>query len=269
MRQWKATKSTDPNGPGAYMEKVMGITTTMLGHINKVKECLPNENYPNRPEEARTLGFVFMVKPPQASVGASHAHAGEIVVNYHPGRRPCDLRMFIVQFPKPTQDERRALCRIVVTQVRSLHVHFELVHNALRLESLVFKYANEDDKYPVFARPYIVDWLRTRCATYERPSFRPDVVNWRNDLWSILIIMSEIADWAVLERSPKTDAELLDMKLRRRELISSDDWKGKQSADIFRYGFEFLVRTKFDNNQDNPSRWEMRRFWDYLLDMLE
>jgi hypothetical protein len=59
------------------------------------------------------------------------------------------------------------------------------------------------------------------------------------------------------------------MKLRRRELISSDDWKGKQSADIFRFGFEFLVRTKFDNNQDNPSRWEMRRFWDYLLHMLE
>ena len=57
---------------------------------------------------------------------------------YEYNERPTDLGEVMLAIPKPSGEERRQLASIVASQVRSLHVHFQLSHPALRTESIAF-----------------------------------------------------------------------------------------------------------------------------------
>jgi hypothetical protein len=122
-------------------QTVMGLLewTTAAPNIGAylvvVEERVPTDG--NRPEEIHTLkvdGF-FSEGP----------------------RPPTDLRDVLLKVPKPSGDDRRALSRIIATQVRSLYVHFQLYHMALRTDSFVFF---GDAEKPDLTKPYVLDWTR-------------------------------------------------------------------------------------------------------------
>lgn len=120
-----------------------------IAFLAKVKERILT---PGRPEEAHIFKINEII---------NDSHRTSIV--YDLGEEPIDLYSVLLMVPKPSSDDRRQLAYIVASQVRSLHVHFQLCHPAMRTKTFGFLPTPQiTNGYPVdLAKPYILDL--TRC----------------------------------------------------------------------------------------------------------
>lgn len=217
-----------------------------LAYLEDVAERIPTGG--NRLEEIHTLKIhgIFHEGPRTALV-------------YQCSQQPADLRDVLFKVQKPSGEDRRALSRIIATQVRSLYVHFQLRHPGLRTESFVF-FGND------LTKPYVLDWARSPSSDiYQHPEYQADKSPWFYQAWSLMMVLSEIAEWRPLDRFQDKE-ELLKRKLERKQLVTSLDWKGAPTAEIFKYGFGFLE--KDHHTLEGYSRWDIKRFYDTLCELL-
>lgn len=217
-------------------------------HLTAFMERLPTDEDVSRSEEARTL-----------KIDAIFREGRRTALVYLCSQQPIDLRNILLTVEKPSGNDRRALSRIIATQVRSLHVHFQLRHAALQTQSFVFF---GDIGKPDLSRAYVLDWGRPSSpGMYQHPEYDANRQLWSHEIWSLMMIMSEIAEWRPLDEAFQDEKELLEMKAKRKELVTNPGWKGGPTAAIFKYGFQFL-------EQDRPSRWDIKRFYDKLCELL-
>ena len=221
----------------------------LLTHLRDVEERVPTSG--NRPEEAHTLRIlgVFSDGPRTAII-------------YKASSPPTDLRDILLTLPKPTGDDRRALSRIVATQVRSLLVHFQLPHPGLRAESFVFAGAAPD-----LTRPYVLDWARPATPDmYRHPEFQPGRARWYYEAWALMMVLTEIAEWCPLDGGFQDEEELRKKRVERVRLVVRPEWKGAATAEIFRFGFGFLDQDV--QILEKMSSWDAKRFYGRLCDLL-
>ncbi|EPE26511.1 hypothetical protein GLAREA_02424 [Glarea lozoyensis ATCC 20868] len=244
--EWRATKPEDQE-LGAHVAKAL---------VAKTLENIPtNEDY-NRPEEVRTLKFqgLFLVK--ERSLSA---------IVYECPQKTMNLRDIIATIPKPSGEDRGKLAGIIANKIRSLHVHFRMRHMGLRTESFVFF---GDGKKPDLRTPYLLDWGRSATSNiYEHPRYQTGQSRWYHDVWSLMIILSEIAEWKVVDRTFKDADELARKKLLRRNEVTTAGWKSERTAKVMQYGFQFLETDRA--KLDKLSRKEVKRFFDTLCGLID
>ncbi|KAM4054863.1 hypothetical protein HRG_005683 [Hirsutella rhossiliensis] len=183
---------------------------------------------------------------------------------YRCSQQPATLREVLLNIGKPSGDDRRILAGIIATQVRSLHVHFQLQHMAMRTESFVFF---GHAKRPDLTKPYILDWSRRSSPDmYQHPQYRVDKPLWFYQIWSLLMVLSEIAEWRPLDGEFRDKGQLLRRQQARRRLVTSPDWKGAATAELFKYGFDFLDRDR--STLEKCNHWDVKRFYDGFCELL-
>jgi hypothetical protein len=220
--------------------------------LSTVVENIPTDEDVNRPEEIRTM-----------KVAGIFHNAPRTAIVYQCPRQPVNLRDILRNIEKPSGSDRRALASIVATQVRSLHVHFHLQHTALRTESFVF--LGSTDR-PDLTNPYILDWGRPSFpSVYQHPEYQAAEPLWFYDVWSLMMVLSEIAEWQLVEAC-RDESELLRQKLARKQKVMDRGWKGDLTAKIFQYGFGFLAQDRRTLSQ--LSRRDVKRFFDKLCERL-
>lgn len=251
------------------LEWVSSIPEGLTISLIQIRDELPtNQSRHRRAEEARTLRFA----------GLKRGDDDRVALAYELPYVPATLRDVLINFPKPSPSDRCTLARLVATQVRSLHVHFRNKHMGLRTESFVFlrnsscangaKKQNGAGLKDIDLRsPYLLDWGRESCpSVYQHPDFQAAGKLWYYDVWSLMIVLSEIADWKPLE-APKADSgdELRAKKTEVKRRVTSLEWKGEATARIFRFGFEFLEMRDIER----MSWGGIKRFFDRLCELLE
>ncbi|RKL20796.1 hypothetical protein BFJ68_g2796 [Fusarium oxysporum] len=245
---WSRGEHTSPG----LIEWTTAVPEALKPYLATVQERIPTDE--NRPEETRTLVIDHLFND-----GRRNA------LIYRCVEQPTDLRDAITRIQKPSSEDRRALGRIIATQVRSLYVHFHIHHPALRTESFVFF---GDPNRPDFTKPYILDWGRQALPEmYQHPEYQAEKPLWSYQVWSLMMVLSEIAECQPLDKSFQDDAELRSRKLERKRLVTSPGWKGAMTAEIFQYGFGFLEKDR--NTLEEYSEWEVKRFYDELCKLLE
>ncbi|KAI0815415.1 hypothetical protein GGR55DRAFT_675032 [Xylaria sp. FL0064] len=246
--------------------------TAELNHefLHAVRERIPTDGG-KRPEEASTL-----------KIRGHYAEKHGTAIVYECPQRPVDLREVLLNTLKPLSDDRRMLAGIIAAQVRSLHVHFQLCHPALRTESFVFFPARDgssngstgDAGRPDLTSPYILDWGRRRpspstvAGMYQHPGRRAeDGPRWFHQAWSLMMVLSEIAEWKPINAGPfHNEAEVVVAKLQRKQLVSDPRWKNGETAAVFRFGFEFL--DKGIDTLEQYTHWQVKSFYDRLCELL-
>ncbi|EXL72021.1 hypothetical protein FOPG_12377 [Fusarium oxysporum f. sp. conglutinans race 2 54008] len=222
---WSRGEHTSPG----LIEWTIAVPEALKPYLATVQERIPTDE--NRPEETRTLVIDHL---------------------FNDERRNALIY-------------RRALGRIIATQVRSLYVQFQIHHPALRTESFVFF---GDPNRPDFTKPYILDWGRQALPEmYQHPEYQAEKPLWSYQVWSLMMVLSEIAEWQPLDKAFQDDAELRSRKLERKRLATSPGWNGAMTAEIFQYGFGFLEKDR--NTLEEYSEWEVKRFYDELCKLLE
>ncbi|KAK7420793.1 hypothetical protein QQX98_002597 [Neonectria punicea] len=180
------------------------------------------------------------------------------------------LHYILTNVKKPSNDERRNLARIITENVRSMLIRHEVVHGALQTESFLFldKGNGEYDD-----QPYITGWMCPPSRIHAPPMgdppyymYDPDNPGWWDDVWSLMMILSEIAEWKPLDGTGKGDRQMFMSKVRRRQLVKSDVWKGTTTAAIFEHGFGFIYQPR--EVLKTYSCDEVNRFFDTLCDLL-
>ncbi|KAF4943436.1 hypothetical protein FGADI_13425 [Fusarium gaditjirri] len=248
MGTWSWDEHTSP----VLIEWTTAAPEALKPYLATVQERIPTDE--NRPEETRTLVIDHLFND-----GGRHA------LIYRCVEQPIDLRDVLTRIEKPSPEYRRALGSTIATQVRSLYVHFRIHHPALRTESFVFFVGPHK---PDFTKPYILDWGRQATPEmYQHPEYQEGKPLWFYQVWSLMMVLSEIAEWKPLDRAFRDDAELRSRKLERKRLVTSPGWKGAVTAEIFQYGFGFLEKDR--NTLEEYSEWEVKRFFDRLCKLLE
>lgn len=223
--------------------------------LKKVLENIPTDEDVNRPEEIRSL-----------KIEGIFDQAQRTAIVYQCPSQPVNLRDVLQKIPKPSADDRRVLASLVANQVRSLHVHYQFQHTALRTESLIFFHDNADKLD--LANPHVLDWgLRSFPSIYQHPEYQIAKSSWFCDVWSLLMILSEIAEWQLIDGAFRDEPELVKKKLERKQRVMDPEWKGELAAAVFTYGFGFLE--KDHNTLEQLSYREIRRFFDKLCALLE
>ncbi len=241
-------------------------------HLSRV-ESLPTDEDGDvdRPEEARTrkVEGVCIDGPRTAIV-------------YRCPAQPLYLGDLIRNNPKPSGADRCRLACIVATQVRSLHVHFGLEHAALRPDSFAFfgssgggggggDGSGSAKPLPRLVTPYLLGWGQrslARPSIYQHPEYRPGIAVWYYDVWALMIILSEIAEWRLVDsgKSYVSEKDLLEKKQLRKKTVTDRAWKGPETAQVFQWGFGYIHRDSVALMQ--LSRQDIRRFFDKLCQFL-
>lgn len=82
-----------------------------------------------------------------------------------------------------------------------------------------------------------------------------------------MMVISEIADWKPINDGPfRSEADLREAKLRRKELVTSQEWKNSTTAAIFRYGFGFLDKDR--DTLERYTHWQIKNFYDKLCELM-
>ncbi|KAG7429821.1 hypothetical protein Forpi1262_v009258 [Fusarium oxysporum f. sp. raphani] len=102
---------------------------------------------------------------------------------------------------------------------------------------------------------------------YQHPEYQAEKPLWSYQVWSLMMVLSEITEWQPLDKAFQDDAELRSRKLERKRLATSPGWNGAMTAEIFQYGFGFLEKDR--NTLEEYSEWEVKRFYDELCKLLE
>jgi hypothetical protein len=171
----------------------------------------------------------------------------------------------LLTIEKPSPEDRHILGGIIATQIRSLNVHFRLRHAGLRTESFVFF---GDLKKPDLTNPYVLDWGRPSSPSiYEHPEYQAGQPLWFHDVWSLMMVLSEVAEWKPVNGTFRDTNELLRKKLQRKKEVMDVNWKGDGTAKIMQYGFGFLEKDR--STLENLSRKDIKRFFDTLCHLFE
>ncbi|KAI0452419.1 hypothetical protein F5B21DRAFT_526835 [Xylaria acuta] len=230
-------------------------------YLEAVEERIPT--FGGRAEEVHTL-----------KINGIFRRGPRTALFYECAESPIDLREVLLKVPRPPDSAIRALARVIATQVRSLHVHFQVDHTALRTESFVFLGARPVD----YARPYLLDLARPALPDmYRHPEYRATTTTtttagdtvWFYQVWALMMILSEIAEWRPLDRAGPGDEELelLRRKLDRKRLVTSNaEWKSALSTQVFRHGFGILEADR--ETLETYSRWRIKRFYDKLCELI-
>ncbi|KAH8165431.1 hypothetical protein CIB48_g2817 [Xylaria polymorpha] len=193
---------------------------TFRPYLEAVEERLPTDSG-GRAEEAHTL-----------KINGLFRQGARTAIFYECAEPPIDLREVLRKVARPSDGAIRGLARAVATQVRSLHVHFQINHTALRTESFVFLGAH-------YGRPYVLDLARPAVADmYRHPEYSAD----RGSAWFYQV-------WALMMR-----------------LVTSTGWKSALSAQVFRHGFGILEADR--ETLETYGRWRIKRFYDTLCELL-
>jgi hypothetical protein len=221
--------------------------------ISELQERVPT-CAPFREEEARTLPIDgYFVDGPRTAIVYQHTS------------QPTNLRDVLLQVPKPSGEDRRKLGSYIAAAVRSLHVHFSIKHVSLRTESFVFLGSS---RHPNLARPYVLDWTREAgCDVYHHAEFQSPDLAWAQQLWSLLMVLSEIAEWKPIQNDAKDSSGILHVQRSRVRCVRNSSWKGALTAEIFSYGFEVLSRDK--HILESFSHWDIKKVYDRLCAQLE
>lgn len=224
--------------------------------IAKAIDIIPTDEDVNRPEETRTLKFEGLLTIQEQSLSA---------FVYVCSPKSLNLREVLLTIAKPSGDDRGRLAGIIATQIRSLNVHFRLRHGGLRTQSFIF-FGNAEK--PDLANPYLLDWGRPSSpGIYEHPEYQAGQSFWFHDVWSLMIILSEIAEWKPVDCIFQDHNELLRQKLHRKNEVTDASWKGDRTAKIMQYGFKFLEKDR--STLENLSRKEIKRFFDGLCALID
>lgn len=262
-------KREDGTTTPLVLEWVSSIPPGLVISLIQLRDELPtNQSRHRRAEEVRTLRFA----------GLKGGKDNRVALAYELPYVPATLRDVLINVPKPSPGDRCVLARLVATQVRSLHVHFRNKHMGLRTESFVFlrdascangakKQNGAGIKELDLRNPYLLDWGRETCpSVYQHPDFQAAGKLWYYDVWSLMIVLSEIADWKPLDVGKvSSERELREKKLEVRRKVTSIEWKGEATAKIFRYGFELLELRGIER----MSWGGIKRFFDRLCELLE
>ncbi|KAH7176598.1 hypothetical protein EDB81DRAFT_897910 [Dactylonectria macrodidyma] len=242
---------TDAN---AVFEWTTLVHRDFSARVSEVKQRIPTSDDVNRPEEARTLKI-------ESIFCGSPAH-----IIYQCPQPTMDLYQILEKLEKPSGNERRALACSIATQVRSIHVHFQIQHTALRTESFVFLW--KQNGKPDFERPFLLDWTCPPSPVHQHPDYQADKPVWFYDVWSLMMVLSEIAEWKPLSRTFRDEEELRKMKAERRQMATHPGLRGQRqfTAAIFQKGFGFLDKDR--DTLENLGRWEIKRFFDELCSLL-
>ncbi|KAI1080582.1 hypothetical protein F5B20DRAFT_104120 [Whalleya microplaca] len=185
---------------------------------------------------------------------------------YRCNRRPKDLREILLKSEKFKHTLRRSFSRDIATQIRSLHVHFQLPHNALRTESFVFFFDDRKHRTPC-NEIWVLDWARPPSLDiYQHPEYQADKPAWFYQAWSLMMVLSEIATWEPLDGTVQDKTELLRMRTERKQLLTSSDWEDPQDTKVFQFGFGVLEKDR--ETLEKYSHWQVKRFYDRLCDLL-
>jgi hypothetical protein len=263
-----AKVDSQPAGPsgrsmGKWFQKVGGAavgllewttspTEALLPLLHNIEDRVPTRG--NREEEAQTLKILGVF-----------SEGDRTAIIYNAPFQPPDLRDVLLNVPKPSGEDRRKLSLIVATQVRSLHVHFQLPHPGLRTESFVF---GGPAASPDLARPYVLDWARPAPPDmYRHPEYRPESFRWFYPAWALMMVLSEIAEWRPLDQVAfKDEDDLRKRQMERVRLVARPEWKGARTAEIFKFAFGMLDQDV--QALERSTRWDGKRFYDKLCVML-
>lgn len=227
----------------------------MEARLKRITANVSTDQDVNRSEEIRTLQLAGIFQDNKQPLKA---------LVYESSRQSINLRDVFLRIAKPSANERRILGGIIATHVRSLHVHFELEHLGIRTESFVFF---GDPVKPDLKNPYVLDWGRVPYQNvYRHPEYEAGRPSWFYDVWSLMIILSEIAEWKPIENSRDATA-LLMMELRRKKEVMDPSWKGELTAKIMQYGFCFLEQDH--EKLENLTRRDIKGFFDTLCALFQ
>jgi hypothetical protein len=258
-------KASDGSQVNVLLEWRASVPKDIIGRVAEAIENLPTHEDVNRPEEVRTFKLHGISKAKRANFSAIVAPTALV---YECPHKPLTLKELLLTVAKPSGDDRCRLAGIVARQIRSLHVHFRVRHAGLRTESFVFLRLTKDPTRPDLSTPFLLDWGRPSIPSmYEHPDYKAGQSHWFYDVWSLMIILSEIAEWKPIEATFLDANELLQKKLERRKLVMNSSWKGDGTAKVMQYGFKFLLEDHFV--LENLSWKEIKRFFDGLCSLLE
>ncbi|KAI0865893.1 hypothetical protein F4860DRAFT_526278 [Xylaria cubensis] len=225
-----------------------------LHYLEAIEERIPTSG--GRAEEVHTM-----------KINGLFRQGSRTAIFYECEESPIDLREVLLKVPRPPDYVIRALAKVIATQIRSLHVHFQIDHTSLRTESFVFLGAKPVD----YTRPYLLDMARSPIPEiYRHPEYRPDgELAWFYQVWALMMILSEIAEWKPLDQvkpGEESGVELLRRKLSRRRQVTSAEWQSGLPTQVFRLGFGFLDADR--ETLETYNRWRVKRFYDELCELL-
>ncbi|KEZ46673.1 hypothetical protein SAPIO_CDS0510 [Scedosporium apiospermum] len=161
-------KRSDDTEIPVVFEWIPSVPEGLIISLTQSRTELATNRICQRPDEVRTLRLLgyFLTDGPRAALIYD--------LNYV----PTNLRDVIQQITKPCANDRRKLAKLVVNQVRSLHVHFRNKHLALRTSSFVFlrsRVTNPAER-PIHGldldKPLLLDWGRADLpGIYQHPKF--------------------------------------------------------------------------------------------------
>jgi hypothetical protein len=246
----------DGSKVNVVLEWRVSASADLGARVAKALENIPTDEDVNRPEEIRTLKFEGLFTVQEQSLSA---------LVYECPQKPLNLRDVLLTIAKPSGDDRGKLAGIIATQIRSLNVHFRLRHAGLRTESFIFF---GDAKKPDLANPYLLDWGRPSSPSiYEHPEYQAGQSLWFHDVWSLMIVLSEIAEWKPVDGTFQDAHELSRKKLQRKKEAMDASWKGDRTARVMQYGFKFLEKDR--STLESLSRKEVKRFFDTLCSLID
>jgi hypothetical protein len=250
------SRRSDGSQDSVLLEWRSSVPVNFKAFILKALENIPTDDDMNRPEEVRTLKFKGIFKVDRQSPSA---------LVYECAQRPLNLREVLLTIEKPSAKDRRILGSIIATQIRSLSVHFDFQHAGLRIESFVFF---GDHKKPDLFNPYLLDWGRpSSTSIYRHPKHEAGKYLWFYDVWSLMIVLSEIAEWKPVDGTFQDASEVWRKQLQRMKELTSPYWKGEWTAKIMQYGFGFLE--KDNSTLEKLSRKDIKRFFDKLCSLFQ
>lgn len=240
------------NGPVLF-EWSTTVQNFFPAYITAVRERVPTDDGVSRVEEARTLKIEECV----------HDHRGTAVI-YNCIATPTSLREILRCMSKPAYMCRQTIAYYIATQVRSLYVHFDIVHMALRSDSFVY-YVNLN---PDYSHPYVIDWARTPSPMHQHPNYQQGQSLWFYDAWSLLMVLSEIAEWRAIENDAISFQPInwYEKKIMRMQMVVDPNWKCEATARVFQYGFSFLQQDH--HVLANMNKWQVKGFYDQICKYL-
>ncbi|CZR65265.1 uncharacterized protein PAC_15165 [Phialocephala subalpina] len=258
-RSMGISKRGDGSQVDVLLEWRASVPADLGALVAKAVENIPTDEDVNRPEEVRTLKFEGLFKAKEPSLSA---------LVYECPQKPLNLRDVLLTIAKPSGDDRGKLAAIIATQIRSLNVHFRLRHAGLRPESFIFFGLFSDPTKPNLSDPYLLDWGRPSSPNiYEHPEYQAGQSLWFHDIWSLMMILSEIAEWKPVDGTFRDANELSRKKLQRKQEVMDASWKGDRTAAVMQYGFKFLEKDR--STLQSLSRKDVKRFFDRLCSLLD
>ncbi|KAF2840804.1 hypothetical protein M501DRAFT_1014802 [Patellaria atrata CBS 101060] len=167
----------------------------------------------------------------------------------------------------PSARVRRHLASLVANKVRSMQVHHRFNHMALRTESFVFE-RQFDSEVPDLKHVYVLDWGRSPSpSVYQHPKYRKNESRWYYDTWSLLMVLSEIAEWKQIDGNFQNKVELSKKRTSRKEQMIDENWTGSRTSNFFNSAFQFLELDLW--TLDTLPERNIKRYYNQLCKVLD